>query len=84
MAAVEDAVSPDKTYQVIAVEKTEPPVGIEGGNWYRYVIALEDETIVGNRCGTLKEATQHVKECAQDLSSRVARGTSSWTSRNKK
>lgn len=84
MAVVKDIVSPDKTYQVVAVEKSEPPVGIEGGDWYRYVIALEDKTIIGNQRGTLKQVTEYATECAQNLSSRVARGTSSWSSRNKK
>lgn len=84
MAAVKEAVSPDKTYQVVTVEKTEPPVGIEGGNWYRYVIALEGEEIVGNRRGTLKQVKEYAEESAMNLSSRVARGTSSWSSRNKK
>ncbi len=84
MAAVKEAVSPDKTYQVVKVEKTEPPVGIEGGNWYRYVIALEGEQIVGNRRGTLKQVKEYAEESALNLSSRVARGTSSWSSRNKK
>ncbi len=84
MAAIKNAVSPDKTYQVVTVEKTEPPVGIEDGNWYRYVIALEGETIVGNRRGTLKQVTEYAEESAMNLSSRVARGTSSWSSRKKK
>lgn len=84
MAAIKDAVSPDKTYQVVSVEKTDPPAGIEGGTWYRYVIALEEESIIGNRRGTLKSVTEYAKECAENLSSRVARGTSSWSSRNKK
>ena len=84
MAAIKDAVSPDKTYQVVAVEKTEPPGGTEDVNWYRYIIALEDETIIGGRRGTLQEVTQYANECAENLSSRVGRGTSSWTSRKKK
>lgn len=82
MAVIEEAVSPDKTYQVVEVEKTDPPVGIEGGNWYRYVIALEGKTIVGNRRGTLKQVTEYAKECARNLSTRVARG--SWSTRKKK
>jgi hypothetical protein len=84
MPAIEEAISPDKAYEVVSVEKTDPPVGIDGGNWYRYVIALEGKTIVGNRRGTLKQVTQYAKECAQNMSTRVARGTSSWSSRNKK
>jgi len=84
MAVIRDAVSPDKTYHVVTVEKVEPPAGIDDGSWYRYVIALEDETIVGNRRGTLNQVTQYANECAENLSSRVARGTSSWSSRHKK
>ena len=84
MATVKDAISPDKTYQLVTVEKAEPPVGIEDGNWYRYVIALESESIVGSRRGTLEQVTAYAYECAQNLSSRVGRGTSSWSSRKKK
>jgi len=84
MVAIKDAVSPDKTYRVIAVEKAEPPSGM-GGSWYRYVIALdEDETIVGNRPGTLEQVTQYANECAENISARAARGASTWASRRKK
>lgn len=84
MSALKEAVSPDKDYRVAAVEKIEAPTGMEGDNWYRYVIALEDESIVGNRRGTLEQVTQHATECAESLSDRVVRGTSTWSSRNKK
>ncbi len=84
MAAIKNAISPDKTYQVVSVEKTDPPVGIEDGSWYRYVIALEGEKIVGNRRGTLQQVREYAEESALNLSSRVARGTSSWSSRKKK
>ncbi|MDH5648040.1 MAG: hypothetical protein OEY67_00165 [Gammaproteobacteria bacterium] len=84
MTFIRDAVSPDKTYQVVAVEKTEPPAGMKGGSWYKYIIALEDHAIVGNRRGTLKQVTEYANECAENLSSRVARGTSTWVSRRKR
>ena len=84
MAVIKTAISPDKTYQVISVEKSDPPVGIEDGSWYRYVIALEGEKIIGNRRGTLKQVREYAEESAENLSSRVARGTSSWSSRKKK
>jgi len=45
MAAIKPAVSPDKSYQVVTVEKTDPPEGITGGSWYRYVIELDGQTI---------------------------------------
>ena len=84
MVALNDALSSNKTYRVITVEKTLPPGDIKGGDWCRYVIALNDETIVGNRRGTLTEVTQYANECAEQLSSRVGRGTSSWASRKKR
>lgn len=78
MPMIKNAVSPEKTYQVVSVEKTDPPVGIDSGNWYRYVIALEDRQIVGNMRGTQKQVTAYARECAKNLSSRVGRGTSAW------
>lgn len=84
MTNVKPAVSPDKSYQVVAVEKADPPEGIKGGNWYRYIIELEGKTIVGNRRGTLKQVTEYARECAENLSTRVARGASYWSTRNNK
>lgn len=84
MSAIKPAISPDKSYQVVTVEKTDPPRGIEGGNWYRYVIELEGQSIVGNRRGTLKQVTEYARECAESMSTRFARGRSHWSSRNKK
>lgn len=84
MTAIKPAISPDKGYQVVAVEKTEPPEGIKGGNWYRYVIELEGKCIIGNRRGTLKQVTEYANECAENMSNRFARGRSYWSSRSKK
>jgi hypothetical protein len=84
MTISKEAVSRDKTYRVEAVEKTDPPAGIEGGTWYRYVITLEDKTIVGNQRGTRNEVTQYAKECAENLSARYARGTSTWSQSKKR
>lgn len=84
MAAIKPAISPEKAYQVVKVEKMDPPEGASGGNWYRYVIELEGQTIVGSRRGTQKQVTEYAKECAENMSSRFARGRSHWSSRNKK
>jgi len=84
MSAIKPAVSPDKAYQVVTVEKADPPEGLIGGNWYRYVIELEGQSIVGVRRGTLKQVTEHAKECAENMSNRFARGRTHWSSRNKK
>lgn len=84
MQSIKNAISDDKTYQVVAVEKIETPVGMEGENWYHYEIAFDNDTIVGNRDGTYAQVMQHANECAESLSSRSVRVVSSWTSRNKK
>lgn len=84
MAAIKPAISPDKSYQVVEVEKTEAPEGASGGIWYRYVIELEDQTIVGSRRGTLKQVTEYARACAENLSNRFIRGRSHWSSRNYK
>lgn len=84
MAVIKPAVSPEKGYQVVAVEKTDPPEGTQGGTWYRYVIELDEQSIVGARRGTLKQVTEYAKECAANMSTRFARGRSHWSSRNGK
>lgn len=84
MAAIKPAVSPDKSYQVVTVEKTDPPEGATGGSWYRYVIELEGQTIVSSRRGTLKQVTEYAKECAENMSNRFSRGRSDWAKRNAK
>ena len=82
MSALKPAVSPDKGYQVVSVEKTDPPEGVTGGNWYRYVIELDGQTIVSSRRGTLKQVTEYAKECAANMSTRFSRGRSDWSRRN--
>lgn len=81
METFKDAVAPEKTYHVVSVVKTEPPAGIEGGTWYRYEIALESNSIVGNRRGTLQQVTEYARDCAENMSARVARGNRKQTSK---
>lgn len=82
MAAIKPAVSPEKGYQVVTVEKTEPPKGAQGGSWYRYIIALDDQSIIGSRRGTLQQVTDYASECAENMSNRFARGQTHWSRRN--
>jgi hypothetical protein len=84
MSAIKPAVSPEKGYQVVTVEKTDPPEGAISGSWYRYVIELDGQTIVSSRRGTLKQVTEYAKECAENMSNRFSRGRSHWSSRNAK
>jgi len=84
MSAIKPAISPDKGYRVVTVEKTDPPEGASGGSWYRYVIELDEQSIVGNRRGTLKQVTEYARECAENMSARFSRGRSHWSKRNEK
>lgn len=76
----------DIDYKVVSVEKTDPPEGADGGNWYRYVVGRGDSSsLVGSRRGTLKQVTEHAETLADDLNARSGRkGKSVWAPRQQK
>ncbi|MEJ2396961.1 MAG: hypothetical protein P8Z67_01540 [Gammaproteobacteria bacterium] len=85
MARSDNAMWNDVEYNVLSVEKIDPPAGMEGANWYRYVIGRGSSTMVGNRRGTLKQVTEHAKTLASDLNARSGRnGKSLWAPRQNK
>ncbi len=58
-------------YQIVSVQRAEPPPGGEGSYWYRYVIAFEGtNTIDGCRQGGLKAVTREVEEIVAQLNER--------------
>ncbi len=58
-------------YEIVSVQRAEPPSGAEGPYWYRYVIAFEGaNTIDGCRQGGLKAVTREVKEIVAQLNER--------------
>lgn len=60
-----------KFYEISSIQRTEPPPGGEGSNWYRYVIAFEGtDTIHGCRQGSLKAVTSAVEEIIVQLNER--------------
>lgn len=61
-------------YRVISVEKTSTPEGMTG-NWHHYVIGEGNSKIDGKRPGTLQAVTQHAETVAENLNSRVGRGS---------
>lgn len=71
-------------FQVVSVEKTEPPEGMPAGNWYRYVIGQGGSKIDGLKLGTLKTVTEHAECVAEDLNTRATKGTSTYAPRQKK
>ncbi|MBI1424172.1 MAG: hypothetical protein GC149_11940 [Gammaproteobacteria bacterium] len=85
MARSDNAMWNEVEYSVVSVEKIETPDGMEGSNWYRYVIGRGTSTMVGNRRGTLKQVTEHARSLANDLNARNGRnGKSLWAPRQNK
>ena len=85
MSSVKQSVSTENEYRVISVEKTDPPAGGDGKDWYRYIIERKGSTIAGHRRGTLQQVTSHARSFADDLNARAGgRGASIWAPRQKK
>ena len=58
-------------YEIVSIQRAEPPPGVEGSNWYRYVIAFEGtNNIHGCRQGGLKAVTRAVEEFVAQLNER--------------
>ncbi len=61
----------EQPYEIVSVQRAEPPPGGEGSNWYRYVIAFEGtNNIHGCRQGRLKTVTRAVEEIVAQLNER--------------
>ncbi len=64
-------------YQVIKVEKTTPPDGMLGEDWYLYVIQkgnLENSIMECKKTGSLKAVTEHANEVAETINLRNVKG----------
>jgi len=58
-------------YEIVSIQRAEPPPDSESSNWYRYVIAFEGtNTIQGCRQGSLKAVTSAVEELIVQLNER--------------
>jgi len=58
-------------YEIVSVQRAEPPPGAEGPYWYSYVIAFEGtDNIHGCRQGGLKAVTKAVEEIVAQLNER--------------
>ena len=74
----------DRKYRVINIEKSEPPEGIDDGDWFHYQISQGSSKIMGKRPGTLQSVTEHVEEYVDKLNQRVGMGYSAYASRKPK
>ena len=58
-------------YEIVSIQRAEPPPDGKGANWYCYVIAFEgSNTITGCRQGSLKAVTSGVTEMIAQLNER--------------
>ncbi len=58
-------------YEIVSIERAEPPPGGKGSNWYRYVIAFEgSNTITGCRAGSLNAVMSGLVEMVAQLNER--------------
>ena len=64
----------DRKFNVTKIEKTDPPAGMQAGEWYRYVIGKGSSEIQGIRSGTLQSVTEHAEEYASNLNQRATQG----------
>ncbi len=61
-------------YQIDSVDQTSMPAGMDGADWYRYVLVSGSARIVGYRKGTLEAVTEFAQSCAEDFNMRNAVG----------
>jgi len=58
-------------YEIVSIQRAEPPPGAEGPYWNRYVIAFEgSNTINGYQQGNLRVVTRAVEEIVAQLNER--------------
>jgi hypothetical protein len=73
----------DRKFNITLIEKTDPPEGMQEGEWYRYVIGKGSSEIQGKRPGTLESVTEHVNEYIANLNQRASLGYSAYAATSK-
>jgi len=72
----------EQPFEIVSVQRAEPPPDGKGPNWYRYVIAFQgSNNIHGCRQGGLKTVTRAVQEMVAQLNERQRLGRSGKSSR---
>tara|TARA_B100000749_G_C18208653_1_gene375056 strand:+ start:68 stop:364 length:297 start_codon:yes stop_codon:yes gene_type:complete len=66
----DESVTASNPYEIVSVEKTDPPPGTEGSDWYHYVIAQGPNIIRGYRQGALSAVKSAVAEVVEQLNQR--------------
>lgn len=59
-------------YKIVSIEKSVTPQGAQDDNWYCYVIASENNTIIGYRVGSLHEVKQIAEGCVRQMNEKYS------------
>ena len=59
-------------YKVMSVNRSITPQGAQDGNWYCYIIASENNTIIGYRSGTECEVKRIAEDCASHMNDKYS------------
>ncbi len=59
-------------YKIISVQRSVTPQGAQDDNWYCYVIANENNTIIGYRAGSHHEAKKAAEECVRQMNDKYS------------
>lgn len=74
----------DLEYKLVGVEKSDPPAGMQGDDWYRYVLRRKNGDIEGRRCGSYQQVSHYAQAFTKELNARVSGLGSSLWSRHRK
>ena len=81
-ATNQSAISRGRHYAVASVTKSDAPEGLDGEDWYSYVVKDGRSTINGSRRGSLKQVSEYAKQFANELNEQgTSKSSSQWTSR---
>ena len=59
-------------YKVVSVQSCVAPQGAQDDNWYCYIIANENNTIIGYRAGNLDEVKKVAQDCAKQMNDKYS------------
>ncbi len=59
-------------YKIISIQKSVTPQGAQDDSWYCYVIANENNTIIGYRAGSHHEVKKVAEACAAQMNDKYS------------
>jgi hypothetical protein len=62
--------APVRPYEIVSVNRSDPPDGMEGEDWHRYVISQGNNTIEGYRQGKPRAVKQAVEDIVAQVNER--------------